>query len=62
MDGSQPINAYLTGNFAPVRSEDDFALEIVGEIPSVCAAPSTATARTRSSSRAGSITGSPATG
>ena len=26
-------NPYLTGNFAPVRSEDDFDLEIVGEIP-----------------------------
>ena len=26
-------NPYLTGNFAPVRSEDDFSLEVVGEIP-----------------------------
>lgn len=26
-------NPYLTGNFAPVRSEDDFDLEVVGEIP-----------------------------
>ncbi|MHB8528076.1 MAG: carotenoid oxygenase family protein [Caulobacteraceae bacterium] len=33
MDGSQPINPYLTGNFAPVRSEDDFVLEVRGEIP-----------------------------
>ena len=33
MDGSQIINPYLTGNFGPVRSEDDFALEVVGEIP-----------------------------
>jgi carotenoid cleavage dioxygenase-like enzyme len=33
MDGSQPINAYLAGNFAPVRSEDDFVLEVAGEIP-----------------------------
>ena len=33
MDGSQPINAYLSGNFAPVHSEDDFELEVVGEIP-----------------------------
>jgi carotenoid cleavage dioxygenase-like enzyme len=33
MDGTQPLNRYLTGNFGPVRSEDDFDLEIVGEIP-----------------------------
>ena len=33
MDGSQKINPYLAGNFAPVRSEDDFELEITGEIP-----------------------------
>jgi carotenoid cleavage dioxygenase len=33
MDGSQPANPYLSGNFAPVRSEDDFALDVVGEIP-----------------------------
>jgi hypothetical protein len=26
-------NPYLTGNFAPVRTEDDFDLEVVGEIP-----------------------------
>jgi carotenoid cleavage dioxygenase-like enzyme len=34
MDGSQPQNPFLTGNFAPVRSEDDFELEVVGQIPS----------------------------
>jgi carotenoid cleavage dioxygenase-like enzyme len=34
MDGSQPINPYLVGNFAPVRSEDDFRLEVTGQIPS----------------------------
>ena len=33
MDGSQVINPYLTGNYGPVRGEDDFALEVVGEIP-----------------------------
>jgi carotenoid cleavage dioxygenase-like enzyme len=33
MDGSQPINPYLSGNFAPVLSEDDFALDVEGEIP-----------------------------
>ncbi len=33
MDGSQVSNPYLSGNFAPVASEDDFALEVVGEIP-----------------------------
>jgi carotenoid cleavage dioxygenase len=33
MDGSQISNPYLSGNFAPVRSEDDFVLEVVGEIP-----------------------------
>lgn len=33
MDGSQPINPYLTGNFAPVHSEDDFDLEVTGRIP-----------------------------
>ena len=26
-------NPYLTGNFAPLHSEDDFDLEVVGEIP-----------------------------
>jgi carotenoid cleavage dioxygenase-like enzyme len=33
VDGSQPINPYLAGNFAPVRSEDDFELEVQGQIP-----------------------------
>jgi carotenoid cleavage dioxygenase len=33
MDGDVRINPYLSGNFAPIRSEDDFDLEIVGEIP-----------------------------
>ncbi|MGI8841077.1 MAG: carotenoid oxygenase family protein [Caulobacteraceae bacterium] len=33
MDGSRPINPYLTGNFAPIRDEDDFELEVTGEIP-----------------------------
>src|SRR5579862_5379817 len=33
MDGSQVINTYLSGNFAPVRSEDDFELAVEGEIP-----------------------------
>jgi carotenoid cleavage dioxygenase-like enzyme len=33
MDGSQPVNPFLAGNYAPVRSEDDFALNVTGEIP-----------------------------
>ena len=33
MDGEARINPYLSGNFAPIRSEDDFDLEVVGEIP-----------------------------
>lgn len=33
MDGDARINPYLAGNFAPVRSEDDFDLEVTGEIP-----------------------------
>ena len=33
MDGDVRTNPYLDGNFAPVRSEDDFDLEITGEIP-----------------------------
>jgi carotenoid cleavage dioxygenase len=37
MDGSQPINTYLAGNFAPVRSEDDFSLEVIGEFPAALA-------------------------
>jgi carotenoid cleavage dioxygenase-like enzyme len=35
MDGPTPItHSYLAGNFAPVRSEDDYDLEVTGEIPS----------------------------
>ncbi|HKP78366.1 MAG TPA: carotenoid oxygenase family protein [Phenylobacterium sp.] len=33
MDGDVRINPYLAGNFAPVRSEDDFDLPVRGEIP-----------------------------
>jgi carotenoid cleavage dioxygenase len=33
MDGDARINPYLAGNFAPIRSEDDFDLEVVGELP-----------------------------
>jgi len=33
MDGDVRINPYLSGNFAPIRSEDDFDLEVTGEIP-----------------------------
>jgi carotenoid cleavage dioxygenase-like enzyme len=33
MDGDVRINPYLAGNFAPVRSEDDFDLPVKGEIP-----------------------------
>jgi len=33
MDGSVHISPFLTGNFAPVRSEDDFDLPVTGEIP-----------------------------
>lgn len=33
MDGDVRINPYLSGNFAPIRSEDDFDLEVVGDIP-----------------------------
>lgn len=33
MDGDARINPYLVGNFAPLRSEDDFDLEVQGEIP-----------------------------
>ncbi|THD83326.1 MAG: carotenoid oxygenase family protein [Phenylobacterium sp.] len=33
MDGDVRINPYLAGNFAPIRSEDDFQLEVTGEIP-----------------------------
>ncbi len=33
MDGSPRINPFLAGNYAPVRSEDDFDLAITGEMP-----------------------------
>ncbi|MDB5443828.1 MAG: retinal pigment epithelial rane protein [Phenylobacterium sp.] len=33
MDGDVRINPYLAGNFAPIRSEDDFDLEVTGEFP-----------------------------
>ena len=33
MNAVLPSNPYLSGNFAPVRSEDDFDLEVVGELP-----------------------------
>jgi carotenoid cleavage dioxygenase len=33
MDGSQTINPFLAGNYAPVRGEDDFDLPVTGEIP-----------------------------
>ena len=33
MDGNARTNPYLSGNFAPVRSEDDFVLAVKGEIP-----------------------------
>lgn len=33
MDGDVRINPYLAGNFAPIRSEDDFDLVVKGEIP-----------------------------
>ena len=33
MDGSQPINPYLTGNFAPVTDELDVDLAVTGDMP-----------------------------
>lgn len=33
MATTQVIDPYLTGNFTPLRSEDDFELEVTGEIP-----------------------------
>ena len=33
MDDVVKTDPYLSGNFAPVRSEDDYELEVVGEIP-----------------------------
>jgi carotenoid cleavage dioxygenase len=37
MDGSQRINPYLSGNFAPVRDEVDIDVPVVGEIPAALA-------------------------
>jgi len=37
MDGSVHINPFLKGNYAPVRSEDDFELTVKGEIPAALA-------------------------
>jgi carotenoid cleavage dioxygenase-like enzyme len=33
MDGNVRLNPYLAGNFAPVRSEDDFELTVRGQMP-----------------------------
>ncbi len=33
MDGNARVNPYLSGNFAPVRTEDDFVANVTGEIP-----------------------------
>ena len=33
MDGDMRANPYLVGNFAPIRSEDDYDLTVKGEIP-----------------------------
>lgn len=33
MNGSQTISPFLSGNFAPVRSEDDFKLKVTGQWP-----------------------------
>jgi carotenoid cleavage dioxygenase len=33
MDGESRVNPFLAGNFAPVRSEDDFALTVAGALP-----------------------------
>ncbi len=33
MDGDARLNPYLSGNFTPIRSEDDYDLEIEGRIP-----------------------------
>ena len=54
-------NPYLSGNFAPVRSEDDFDLEVTGEFPAGLRAPSIATGQTPNTSRAAITTGLPAT-
>ena len=62
MDGpTVTTNPYLSGNFAPVRSEDDFDLEVTGEFPAGLRGAFTATGQTRSTNRAAITTGSPAT-
>ena len=33
MEGNTSTNPFLSGNYAPVRAEDDFELRILGEIP-----------------------------
>src|SRR5690606_11485680 len=33
MGGEVTTNPYLRGNFGPIRSEDDFELQVSGEIP-----------------------------
>ncbi len=33
MDGDARISPYLSGNFAPLRSEDDFELKVTGQLP-----------------------------
>jgi carotenoid cleavage dioxygenase len=33
MDGSQPLNPFLAGNYAPVAGEDDFDLTVTGSMP-----------------------------
>ena len=62
MNATLSINPYLVGNFAPVRSEDDFALEVTGEFPSdLQRRLLPQRAQSRSSSRGAITTGSPAT-
>ena len=61
MDGDVRINPYLSGNFAPVRSEDDYELTVTGEIPKGLRGTLYRTGPIRSSSRAASTTGSQAT-
>ena len=33
LDGDARVNPYLAKNFAPIRSEDDFELDVEGKIP-----------------------------
>jgi carotenoid cleavage dioxygenase-like enzyme len=62
MDGPTPTtNPYLSGNFAPVRSEDDYDLEVAGEIPSGLRGAFYRNGPIPSSSRAATTTGLPAT-